>query len=59
VTVVVNELEVVVAPPERRAPDQFPAQGAIPSPTAPAPGPLELAALLERRARHALRVFAD
>jgi hypothetical protein len=55
-TVIVNELEVVVSPPESAAP----AERAGPETTAPppAPGPRELAALLERRAHQALRVFA-
>lgn len=52
--VIVNELEVVVAPPEpaeesRARPDE---------PRPQPPTPLELTAVLERRARQALRVFA-
>ncbi|HUH13575.1 MAG TPA: hypothetical protein VMK65_10710 [Longimicrobiales bacterium] len=55
--VIVNELEVVVTEPSE--PGTGPGAGPqLPQPTAPAPGPLELAALLERRARQALRVFA-
>lgn len=49
--VVINELEVVVAPPEG---------GAGPGRPLPPPplSPLEIAELLERRARQALRLFA-
>lgn len=50
---IINELEVVMAPPEAPAPAQN-----APAPGAPAPGPLEIAALLERRARQELRLFA-
>jgi hypothetical protein len=52
--VVVNELEVVVAPPADAA---APGGGAAPEPPPPL-DPREVAALLERRARHALRLFA-
>lgn len=55
--VIVNELEVVVA--ESPEPGTGPETGPqVPQPAAPAPGPLELTAHLERRARQALRVFA-
>lgn len=53
--VIVNELEVVVTPPPEAAPPADPPRAEM---VAPPPGPLELAALLERRARLALRVFA-
>ncbi|HEU0301653.1 MAG TPA: hypothetical protein VFR37_19515 [Longimicrobium sp.] len=51
-TVVINELEVVVA-------DEPPAPaGGAPAAEPPALTPLEVAELLERRARQALRLFA-
>lgn len=51
-TVVINDLEVVVAP-DAPAPATGPA-----APEHPALTPLEIAELLERRARQALRLFA-
>jgi hypothetical protein len=56
VPVIVNELEVVVAPADPgtgQPPSGSPAQSPSPPIT-----PLELAELLERRARHALRLMA-
>lgn len=50
--IVVNELEVVVAPPEGGA-SAGPPQAA-PQP----PNPLDVAAVLERRLRQQLRTFA-
>lgn len=55
--VIVNELEVVVAPPPEAVPAAERPRSEL-TPPPPPPGPLELAALLERRARQALRVFA-
>jgi hypothetical protein len=52
-TVVINELEVVVAPPEGGQ------QGPHPAPAGPpALAPRDIAELLERRARQELRLFA-
>lgn len=51
--VVINELEVVMAPPEAPA-----AAPNAPAPAAPGPTPLEITELLERRARQELRLFA-
>lgn len=56
-TVIVNELEVVLAPPAA-APPQTDPNVPPAAPVEPTPGALELAALLERRARQALRLFA-
>lgn len=51
-SVVINELEVVVSPPEGSAPDGPPPR------TAPPLAPPELNAFLERRLRQELRTFA-
>jgi hypothetical protein len=51
-SVVINELEVVVSPPDSPAPDRPPPQ------TAPPLAPPELNAFLERRVRQELRTFA-
>lgn len=50
--VVVNEMEIVVAEPAAGQ------QGQQPAPAGAHPSPPELAELLERRARQALRLFA-
>ena len=52
-SVVINELEVVVPAPEAAAGAQ-----SGPAPGAPPLTPLEVAELLERRARQELRLFA-
>lgn len=52
--VIVNELEVVVAPPEPAVEPRPGSEEPRPQPATP----LELTAVLERRARQALRVFA-
>lgn len=51
-TVVINELEVVLPAEEKGAPGQPPAAAAPPL------VPMDVAALLERRARQELRLFA-
>lgn len=56
--IIVNELEVVVAPPPESAPRNDPTLPPPPRAEPAPPGALELAALLERRTRQALRVFA-
>ena len=54
--VIVNELEVVVAPPQEATTEgQRPPERVAPPPP---PGPQELTAVLERRERQSLRTYA-
>jgi hypothetical protein len=51
--VVINELEIIVAPPESPTPPQQAAPAAAPALT-----PKDIASLLERRIERQLRLFA-
>lgn len=57
--VIINELEVVAeAPPEAEAPAASASQSVSETPNPPALRPIDLADVLERRARLEWRVFA-
>ena len=54
-TIIINELEIVNAPP---AGSEVPPQGAGAQPQEPSLSPTEITTLLERRTRQQLRLFA-